>query len=141
MGILLPLGLAFQGGADRRHRGLVGGVEDIGERPPRGSVAIPHQLQALQLLRYRAGAARRPFADVFDPADQPAMAAICATLEGKTQRQQNPHPSASLAYAAWVCARLGGWTGYYGKPGPMVTLNGLLRFKAMAHGWNLGRLV
>ncbi len=98
-------------------------------------------LQVLQLVRDRDGTARRPFADVFDPADQPAMAAICATLEGKTQRQQNPHPSASLAYAAWVCARLGGWTGYYGKPGPMVTLNGLLRFKAMAHGWNLGRLV
>jgi hypothetical protein len=98
-------------------------------------------LQVLQLVRDRDGTARRPFADVFDPADQPAMAAICATLEGKTQRQQNPHPPASLAYAAWVCARLGGWTGYYGKPGPMVTLNGLLRFKAMAHGWNLGRLV
>lgn len=48
MGILLPLGLAFQGGADRRHGGLVGGVEDIGERPPRGSVAIAHQLQDLQ---------------------------------------------------------------------------------------------
>ena len=98
-------------------------------------------VQVLQLVRDRDGTARRPFQEVFDPADQPAMAAICATLEGKTERQKNPHPPASLAYAAWTCARLGGWTGYYGKPGPVVTLNGLLRFKAIAHGWNLGRLM
>ncbi|MGL4962523.1 MAG: hypothetical protein ACRC67_14925, partial [Inquilinus sp.] len=45
------------------------------------------------------------------------LEACCAQLEGKTQRQKNPHPKGSLAYAAWVCARLGGWTGYYGKPG------------------------
>ena len=74
---------------------------------------------------------------MFDPADIPAMEAVCATLEGKTERQKNPHPRASLAYAAWVCARLGGWTGYYGKPGPIVILNGFHRFKAINHGWNL----
>ena len=50
--------------------------------------------------------------------DQPLLEAFCATLEGKTERQKNPHPKGSLAYAAWVAARLGGWTGYYGKPGP-----------------------
>jgi len=98
-------------------------------------------VQVLQLVRDRDGRARRPFEDVFDPADQPAMQAVCATLEGKTERQKNPHPRGSLAYAAWVCARLGGWTGYYGKPGPIVTFNGFLRFRAIAHGWNLGRLV
>ncbi|MEG3144607.1 hypothetical protein U1839_08060, partial [Sphingomonas sp. RT2P30] len=50
--------------------------------------------------------------------------------EGKTERQKNPHPKGSLAYAAWVCARLGGWTGYYGKPGPVVMLNGWLEIQA-----------
>ncbi|MEG3147984.1 hypothetical protein U1839_25320, partial [Sphingomonas sp. RT2P30] len=50
--------------------------------------------------------------------------------EGKTERQKNPHPKGSLAYAAWVCARLGGWTGYYGKPGPAVMLNGWLEIQA-----------
>jgi hypothetical protein len=78
---------------------------------------------------------------VFDPEDQPAIEAVCATLEGKTKKQKNPHPKGSLAYVAWVCARLGGWTGYYGKPGPIVTLQGLLRFKAIQYGWNLGRLL
>jgi hypothetical protein len=63
---------------------------------------------------------------VFEPDDIPLLEAWCAKLEGKTERQKNPHPKGSLAYAAWVCARLGGWTGYYGKPGPVVMLNGWL---------------
>ena len=98
-------------------------------------------VQVLQMVRERDGAARRQLEDVFDPGDQPALEAVCATLEGKTERQKNPHPPGSLAYAAWVCARLGGWTGYYGKPGPVVTLQGYMRLQAMLHGWNLGRLV
>ncbi|MDR3532583.1 MAG: IS4 family transposase [Rhodopila sp.] len=98
-------------------------------------------IQVLQLVRDRDGTGRRPLADVFDPADQPALEAVCQTLEGKTDRQKNPHDRGSLAYASWVCARLGGWTGYYGNPGPIVILNGFLRFKAMHHGWKLGRLV
>ena len=96
-------------------------------------------VEVLQLVRDRDGTAGRPLADVFDPADQAALEAVCATLEGKTARQQNPHPLGSLAYAAWVCARLGGWTGYYGKPGPVVTLRGLLRFRAIAQGWVIGQ--
>ena len=56
---------------------------------------------------------------------------------GGTERQKNPHPPGSLAFAAWVCARLGGWTGYYGKPGPVVMLKGLYEFRAIQLGYNL----
>jgi hypothetical protein len=98
-------------------------------------------IQVLQLVHERDGAAGRPLEDVFDPADQAALEAVCATLEGKTAKQKNPHPKGTLAYAAWVCARLGGWTGYYGKPGPVVTLQGLLKFQAVSHGWNIARLM
>jgi hypothetical protein len=76
----------------------------------------------------------RPITDAFDPEDIPLIEAFCKKLEGKTQRQKNPHPKASLAYAAWVCARLGGWTGYYGKPGPLVMLNGWNDFQAAKRG-------
>ena len=76
----------------------------------------------------------RPITDAFDPEDAPLLEAFCAKLEGKTQRQKNPHPKGSLAYAAWVCARLGGWTGYYGKPGPLVMLNGWIDFQAAKRG-------
>ena len=81
--------------------------------------------------------ALRPLTDAFEPEDQPLLEAFCAKLEGKTQRQKNPHPSGSLAYGAWVCARLGGWTGYYGKPGPIVMLEGWLYFQAAKHGATL----
>jgi hypothetical protein len=88
-----------------------------------------------QLVHARDGKAGlhgmlRPITDAFEPEDAPLLAAYCAKLEGKTARQKNPHPEGSLAYAAWVCARLGGWTGYYGKPGPIVMLNGWQQFQA-----------
>jgi len=98
-------------------------------------------IQVMQLAGDRDGTAGRPLEDVFDPADQPALEAICATLEGKTARQKNPHKRGSLAYATWVCARLAGWTGYYGKPGPIVILRGLLLFKAMRHAYGPGPLI
>ena len=79
---------------------------------------------------YQGPAPLRPLTDAFDAKDRVLLEAFCAQLEGKTARQKNPHPPGSLAYAAWVCARLGGWTGYYGKPGPVVMLNGWLEFQA-----------
>lgn len=95
-------------------------------------------VQVMQLVGDRDGTAGRPLEDVFDPADRPALEAICTTLEGNTARQKNPHKRGSLAYGTWVCARLAGWTGYYGKPGPIVILRGLLLFKAMRRGHGLG---
>lgn len=94
-------------------------------------------VKVMQLVAERDGKARRPLTDVFDPDDQPALERVCQSLEGKTERQKNPHPGGSLAYAAWVFARLGGWTGYYGKPGPVVMLRGLTQFHAIKHGWSL----
>ncbi|HSD35509.1 MAG TPA: transposase [Alphaproteobacteria bacterium] len=91
----------------------------------------------LQLVRERDGAAKRPIEDAFDPDDRPALEAVGASLEGRTVRQNNPHPPGSLAFAAWVLARLGGWTGDYGKPGPVVMLHGLVQFHAIKHGWTL----
>jgi hypothetical protein len=94
-------------------------------------------LTVLQLVRARDGTTGRPLQDAFDADDQPVLETVSASLEGKTQRQKNPHPPGSLAFAAWVFARLGGWTGYYGKPGPVVMLRGLVRFQAIKHGWDL----
>lgn len=91
----------------------------------------------MQLVADRDGTLARPLDDAVDPADRPALEAASHSLEGKTERQKNPHPPGSLAFAAWVFARLGGWTGYYGKPGPIVMLRGLTQFHAIKHGWNL----
>ena len=91
----------------------------------------------LQLVRERDGAEGRALLDALDLDDQPALEAVSRSLEGKTEKQKNPHPKGSLAFAAWVFARLGGWTGYYGKPGPVVILAGLIQFHAVKQGWDL----
>lgn len=96
-------------------------------------------VKVMQMVHDRDGMAERPLTDAFEAADQPALEAICDSLEGKTAKQKNPHPRGSLAYAAWVCARLGGWTGYYGKPGPVVIYAGLARCNAMLAGFRIAR--
>jgi hypothetical protein len=62
------------------------------------------------------------------------------TMLSLTERQKNPNQKGRLAHAAWVMARLGGWTGYYGKPGPVVMLRGMLRFAYIKDGGMLGRV-
>ena len=91
----------------------------------------------MQLVAERDGKLNRPLSDAFDPGDQPVLERVSQSLEGKTQKQKNPHPKGTLAFAAWVFSRLGGWTGYYGKPGPIVMLRGLTKFHAIKHGWTL----
>src|ERR1700738_5497928 len=81
-----------------------------------------------QLVQARDGNTDQLLSDAFDPDDQPILEAVSARLEGKTERQRNPHPKGSLAFAAWVIARLGGWTRYYRQPGPKVLRIGLRGF-------------
>jgi hypothetical protein len=111
----------------------------IEEAAPRNCLVMAALVAAVciqQLVHAREGGPGplRPLTDTFEPEDRALLEACCAKLEGKTQRQKNPHPKGSLAYATWVCARLGGWTGYYGKPGPIVMLEGWLEFQAMKRG-------
>lgn len=107
----------------------------IEDREPRDKLVMATLIAAViiqQMVHARDGGPGplRPCTDAFDPEDIPLLEAFCLKLEGKTERQKNPHPKGSLAYAAWVCARLGGWTGYYGKPGPIVMLEGWLEIQA-----------
>ena len=94
-------------------------------------------ISVMQLVKARDGTTNRPLADVFEPDEQDVIEVMCTKLEGKTDKQKNPHPKGSLAFASWVCARLGGWTGYYGKPGPIVMPRGLHRLRAMQQGWEI----
>lgn len=91
----------------------------------------------MQLVKARDGTTDQSLADAFEPTDQPLLEAVSTRLEGPTAKQQNPHPKGSLAFAAWVIARLGGWTGYYGKPGPLVMRRGLDDFQRIKLGASL----
>jgi len=91
----------------------------------------------VQLVKARDGATDQMLTDAFDAEDQRLLEGVSAKLEGATLRQKNPHPKGSLAFAAWVIARLGGWTGYYGKPGPKVMRQGLDDFQRIKLGATL----
>ena len=89
------------------------------------AVALAAAVRTIQLVDARDGSPR-PAADVIDDAFAVPLERLSRKLEGKTQRQKNPHPPGSLAFIAWIAARLGGWNCYYKPPGP----------KTMRHGWN-----
>ena len=66
---------------------------------------------------------------------------INRTLEGRTEKLKNPHPSGSLAWFSWIVARLGGWSGYtsrgYKPAGPKTIAHGLMRLDGIIEGWAL----
>lgn len=63
-------------------------------------------VSVMQLVKARDGTTGQTLLEIFDPADQPIIEAVSAKLEGKTERQKNAYPKGSLAFAAWVIARL-----------------------------------
>jgi Transposase DDE domain len=91
----------------------------------------------MQLVKARDGTSRQPLTDAFAQEDQCVLEAVSAQFEGNTALQKNPHPKGTLAFASWVIGRLGGWTGYYGKPGPKVMRRGLDDFRRIKFGATL----
>jgi hypothetical protein len=91
----------------------------------------------MQLVRSRDGTTQEELVDAFEADDQPVLEALSAQLEGATAKQTNPYPKGTLAFAAWVIARLGGGTAYYGKPGPKVMRLGLEAFRRIKYGTTL----
>jgi hypothetical protein len=93
----------------------------------------------IQLVQARNGENGLPAGFAFSPEEIEVLDAINKDLQGKTELQKNPHRKKTLAWAAWVIAKLGGWSGYasHKPPGPITFHNGLARFHAFAAGWAL----
>lgn len=100
------------------------------------AMALGAAARIMQLVDARDGS-RRPATDALDAGLLPALKAISKTLEGNTERQKNPHPTDSLAFLAWVCARLGGWNCYYKPPGPKTMRSGWETLAAQLTGFTL----
>ena len=106
------------------------------------TVALIAAVRVMQLVIGRDGGTGQTLTDVIaDAAEIPALRAINATLEGRTEKLKNPFDPASLAWYAWIAARLGGWSGYtsrgYKPPGPKIIARGLKKLDAMILGWLL----
>ncbi len=99
------------------------------------TIAIIAAITVMQLVLARDGSSGEPLEQAFDATDIPVLEAVNKQMEGATVKQQNPHSKGTLARAAWIIARLGGWDPYYGKPGPIVMYDGLKRYNAVRYGY------
>jgi hypothetical protein len=100
------------------------------------AIALAGAIRTIQLVDARDGGPR-PASDVIDANFAIALQRLSKKLEGKTQRQKNPHPPESLAFVAWIAARLGGWNCYYKPPGPKTMRDGWNRMAATLDGYAL----
>ena len=96
--------------------------------------------KAMQLTLARDGKTFIPIETMFDEQQQALLGTLNEEYAGKTQKQTNPHNPKSLAWAAWVIARMGGWKGYASQrpPGPITMKRGLEKFEATE--WAVGVL-
>lgn len=103
------------------------------------AIAAKAAAVTIQLTQARDGRSNAPAAFAFSPLHIYVLAALNLSYEARTVRQKNPHPHGSLAWAAWIIARLGGWDGYRSSrpPGPITFKRGLEQFQAIATGWAL----
>jgi hypothetical protein len=103
------------------------------------AIAAKAAVITIQLLQARDGRGHQPIRLVFDANEVATLAALNHNIEARSKRLKNPHPPDSLAWAAWIIGRLGGWDGYPSSkpPGPITMKNGLEYFHAVAVGWSL----
>ena len=116
-------------------------LEDAGGFTKLAIVGLIAAIRAMRLVMARGGNTTQPVTDAAGPADMPALRALNASLEGRTEKLRNPHDEGLLAWFAWIVARLGGWSGYtsrgYRPPGPKTMHHGLLRLDPILAGWRL----
>ncbi len=88
---------------------------------------------ALKLVSVRSGKVFVPISEMFDEQGEEVLEKLNQKMEGNTEKQKNPHQKKSLSWAAWVIARLGGWSGYASQrpPGPSTMSRGLEKFKTI----------
>ena len=102
-------------------------------------MAFKTAARILQLVYARNRFDAQPIEEGFGLEEQTVLEKLNQTLEGKTQKQQNPFPTNQLSWAVWVIARLGGWKGYQSQrpPGPITILRGLQKFEIYAKAFEL----
>jgi len=102
------------------------------------TMALIAATQVMQLVKARDGQTDQNIEEAFTAQEIECIHQLNTQVEGKTDKLKNPYPKNSLAFASWVIARLGGWSGYVKAqrpPGPITMLNGMLRFYNILYGF------
>ena len=95
------------------------------------AMSLSSSVQIMQLVQARKGDNDLNMDLVFTEQEIQLIQQINPKLEDRTEKLKNPHDINSLAFATWVIARLGGWSGYQSQrpPGPITLKNGLKRLR------------
>jgi hypothetical protein len=103
------------------------------------TLALIATTQVMQLVQARDGKTQQTIQSGFTPIEIQCLEQLNTQLEGNTQKQKNPHHKDTLAFAVWVIARLGGWSGYEKQrpPGPITIKDGIIRFYNILQGFRL----
>lgn len=104
-----------------------------------GLIGFASSLRILQLTLARDGIINDNVKKYFDLKELVVLGLLNNQLKGTTLKQQNPFNKNTLAWAAWVIARLGGYTGYASQspPGPITFKWGLDKFNLIKNGYYL----
>lgn len=102
-----------------------------------GLFALAAALRVMQLLLASRNNYEQPIDIVFTKHEQKYLKKIAPELEGKSEKQKNPHKKGTLNWAAWIIARIGGWKGYgtQRRAGPITIYRGLKNFYNKYLGW------
>jgi hypothetical protein len=116
-------------------------IEDTKKLQILSILCVATAIKVMSLVESRDGKNNRRANDLYTKEELIVLLLICKKLEGKTEKQKNPHAKSSMAWVAWIIARLGGWNGYRSEspPGPIVMLRGLQKFELQYEGWLLAQ--
>lgn len=100
-------------------------------------MALEVTLQINQLRQARQDTTEIPATIIFTQEQIAFIKMLIPKYEGKTKKQTNLFKENTLAWAAWLIARLGGWKGYESEspPGNKTFKWGLDRFNAAYNGY------
>jgi hypothetical protein len=104
-----------------------------------GILGFSTALRILQLNLARDGIVNDKVQKYFNPMEVVVLQVLDEELKGTTIKQQNPHRKCTLAWASWIIAKLGGYSGYRSQspPGPMTYTWGLDKFEQIKIGYYL----
>ena len=105
-------------------------------------MALSTALRILQLTLERDGSFGRAGTVTFSELELECLTGLQNMYEGSTVKQKNPFSVNSLAWAAWIIGRIGGWKGYKkaGPAGPITIKRGLEKFNQLFTGWLLQKM-
>jgi hypothetical protein len=106
-----------------------------------GILGFNAALKILQLTLAREGTHDEPIGKYFEKEETEVLEILDNELKGTTVKQSNPFPLYTLAWAAWIIARLGGFSGYKSQspPGPITMKCGLDKFNMIKAGYLIAR--